>query len=117
MTDVVLQYFDGCPNWEVARDRINSVLDTKQGSMRFEKVDTIDKAEAVGFRGSPTVLIDGTDPFADESAPVGLACRIYTTEDGTDGAPSIGQLKEALGHAAKELPAWLPTSTDPNCCH
>ena len=95
--DVVVQYFDGCPNWEVARDRINVVLGEEAASVRFEKVDTFEKAESVGFRGSPTILIDGVDPFADSDAPIGLACRIYTTELGHDGAPSVTQLEQVIG--------------------
>jgi hypothetical protein len=30
-----------------------------------ERVTTPENARRVGFRGSPTVLIDGEDPFAD----------------------------------------------------
>jgi hypothetical protein len=49
-----------------------------------------------GNRGSPTVLIDGEDPFADPDAPVGLACRVYPTADELAGAPSVAQLTAAL---------------------
>jgi hypothetical protein len=44
------------------------------------------------FAGSPTVLIDGTDPFA--SPPVsGLACRVYP---GPSGLPSPSAVRAAL---------------------
>jgi len=46
----------------------------------------------VDFHGSPTVLIDGVDPFADWNAPIGVACRVYATPAGLDGAPSVEQL-------------------------
>ena len=29
------------------------------------------------FDGSPTILIDGNDPFPGPSGPVGLSCRSY----------------------------------------
>lgn len=34
--------------------------------------------------------------IAAESAPVGSACRLYQTEVGVEGAPSVGQLARAL---------------------
>ena len=117
MTDVVVQYFDGCPNWTIARDRIATVLDESSSTLTFEQINTIEKAEKAGFRGSPTILINGTDPFANPTAPVGLACRIYTTEAGTEGSPSIAQLQQALEPTGPEVSSWLPTSTDNNCCN
>ena len=62
----------------------------------FQLVDTPEAAAAARFRGSPTVLIDGVDPFADRDAPIGLTCRVYLTSDGVSGAPSVAQLAEAL---------------------
>lgn len=49
----------------------------------------------LGFSGSPTILVDGQDPFADQDAPIGLACRLYATEEGLQGAPTIAQLRGA----------------------
>jgi hypothetical protein len=49
----------------------------------------------VGFTGSPTLLIEGTDPFARPGAPVALACRTYPTPSGLAGAPTIEQLSAA----------------------
>jgi hypothetical protein len=39
------------------------------------------------------MLIDGVDPFLDQAAPVGLSCRLYRTDEDTDGAPSLAQLR------------------------
>jgi hypothetical protein len=47
------------------------------------------------FPGSPTILIDGRDPFAG-ATPVGPVCRRYPTEHGLDFAPSLEQLVEVL---------------------
>ena len=59
-------------------------------------VETPEDAEAIGFRGSPSILVNGKDLFPDPSAPVGLACRIYVTPDGFAGAPTLDQLRAAI---------------------
>ena len=59
-------------------------------------VDTPEAAQAVGFHGSPSIHIDGVDPFADLNAPVGLTCRIYRTPTGAAASPERSQLRAAL---------------------
>ncbi len=95
---VELRYFDGCPNWRVAQARLQLVLDELgvETPIELERVETPERADEVSFRGSPTVLIDGEDPFLDETAPVGLSCRIYRTAEGGEGAPGLDQLRKAL---------------------
>src|SRR6266508_1792331 len=96
---VTLRYFDGCPNWEIALGRVREVLAASGPAVpevELERVPTEEEAERLGFRGSPTVLVDGVDPFADETMPVGLACRVHRTERGLEGAPSLDQLKAVL---------------------
>lgn len=97
--EVTLRYFDGCPNWQTVDSRLRQVLDgTGHGDVivSYEKVETPDDAERLGFIGSPTVLVDGTDPFATPGAPVGLACRVYLTPEGLAGSPTVEQLTEVL---------------------
>ena len=97
--DVELLYFDGCPNWDEAKQRLIQALTTVGAdptAYRLVAVATAEDAERLGFRGSPTVLVDGQDPFADADAPVGLACRVYRTPDGLRGAPTVDQLVAAL---------------------
>jgi hypothetical protein len=53
------------------------------------------EADELDFRGSPTLLIDGIDPF-DATGPTGLFCRVYRTDAGPEGAPSLNQLLAAL---------------------
>jgi hypothetical protein len=55
-----------------------------------------EQAEDVGFIGSPTIRIDGTDPFASGDEPVGLMCRLYETAAGRSGSPTTAQLREVL---------------------
>ncbi len=95
--DVTLLYFDDCPNWNQAADH----LDTLAGefpdlNVTRRLVETEQEAERVGFRGSPSILIDGDDVFAPKDAPVGLSCRMYPTPDGPAGSPTIQQLRDAV---------------------
>lgn len=92
---ITLQYFDDCPNWRIAEDRLRAALaelGRPDEVIERQRVETPEEAERVGFGGSPTILVDGVDPFADPSGPAGYACRVY---DG-DAAPTIGQLVVAL---------------------
>ncbi|MEU5304331.1 hypothetical protein ACH4YO_31780 [Streptomyces noursei] len=50
--------------------------------------------------GSPTILIDGRDPFVEPGAVPSLAWRIYRAPAGPAGAPSLDQLRQALEAAA-----------------
>lgn len=96
MTDVTLLYFDGCPHWRVADERLRE-LQTELGfTLERKIVDTAEAAMALSFRGSPTVLIDGRDVFATGDEPVGLSCRMYETPDGMAGAPTVDQLRAVL---------------------
>jgi len=95
----VLLHFDGCPNWHVVDDRLREALawaGREDVRVEYREVSTPEEAAAVQFRGSPTVLVNGQDPFADPDSPVGLSCRVYRTEDGLSGAPTVQQLWEAL---------------------
>jgi hypothetical protein len=96
---ITLQYFDGCPNWKLMEQRLAQALVEAQvagAEMVRERVESPEEAVRLGFRGSPTVLIDGKDPFASEWDSVGLACRVYRTANGEDGLPSVEELRTAL---------------------
>lgn len=95
--DITLQYFDGCPNWVVADERLRLLAAERPDiTLRYQLIDTAEEAERTGFHGSPTILVDGVDAFDDATAPVGLACRRYITYDGPAGAPSMAQLRDTI---------------------
>ena len=97
--DITVQYFDGCPNWQVADERLHSALSElgiPATDVAYEVVDTPEKAAATGFHGSPTILVDGRDPFAEPGSPIGLSCRLFTTDDGLAGSPTVGQLVKVI---------------------
>lgn len=98
--EIRLQYFDGCPNWQTTAERLQTILDEgRRASVVHELIPDHAAAEARRFTGSPTVLIDGVDPFPDDSRPIGLSCRVYRTENGLKGSPSLEQLRKAIDEA------------------
>lgn len=96
MTTVTLLYFDDCPSWRTADERLRSLQAELDFTLEHQLVTTAEEAERVSFRGSPTVLVDGEDVFAHGDEPVGLSCRIHQTPDGPAGSPTTAQLRAAI---------------------
>ena len=94
--EVKVLYFDGCPHWRTAADRLTALQAELGFQLTSERVATPEEAELVGFRGSPTIQVDGVDPFAPEDALIGFACRVYSTPEGRAGSPTIEQLRKVL---------------------
>lgn len=66
---------------------------------RRQVADERQAAEA-GMHGSPTLLIDGVDPFGAPDQAPSLSCRLYRDEAGRPGgAPSVQALRQALAAA------------------
>jgi hypothetical protein len=96
---VELLYFDGCPHWTVTCERLAEALRALgRDDVVVERrlVETDEQAEELAFLGSPTIRIDGTDPFASGNEQVGLSCRLYTTPEGLSGSPTAAQLQAVL---------------------
>lgn len=94
---VTLLYFDDCPNW-VEADQHLMQLQRKLPGLEVDRrlVDTPERAEQLGFYGSPSFVVDGVDLFADGDSVVGLSCRIYSTPTGPSGSPTLDQLRAVL---------------------
>ena len=93
---IELLYFDDCPNWTTADERLQEIAAARGLEVEHRLVTTPEEAEQARFRGSPTILVDGRDPFAQGDEPFGLSCRIFKTPDGPAGSPTIEQLETAL---------------------
>ncbi|MFE7203394.1 hypothetical protein ACFU8R_24305 [Pseudonocardia alni] len=89
-----------CPHEDIASTRLRQALDDTGHTGTPVEVRTV-IAETVDatpqFAGSPTILIDGADPFAEQATgPGAFSCRVYRCEAGLSGAPSVEQLRRAL---------------------
>jgi hypothetical protein len=100
--EVRLLYFEDCPIWRLADARLREALaglGEDVATVTYEQVMTPEDADRAGFRGSPTILVNGRDPFAGPGDPIGLSCRIYRTASSTEHAPTVEQLRSALASA------------------
>jgi hypothetical protein len=95
-----------CPNTGVLIARLDGLL-TGRGDVVVQQEVIRDEREAAarGMTGSPTLLIDGSDPFS-AGRPPSMSCRLYLDESGAAvGAPSVAQLREALASKLAPQPA------------
>jgi hypothetical protein len=97
--NIEVRFVEGCPNLPVIRQRLADVLDAVgrgDAEVRLRTIRTAHEARKLRFTGSPTILIEGRDPFPQPHAMSGLACRLYPTAEGISGSPSVKQLTAAL---------------------
>ncbi|WP_153505722.1 thioredoxin family protein [Cumulibacter manganitolerans] len=95
--DITLLYFDSCPSWKTVAQRLATITAERADiAVTHHLVESIEDAERLEFHGSPSILVNGEDVFADADAPVGLSCRVYQTPAGPAGAPTIEQLQAVL---------------------
>jgi glutaredoxin len=79
ITQIEVQYFDGCPHAPAALELVKRFQqEHPETEAKYTKVVDDAQAAEISFRGSPSILINGKDLFG---APVPdephLACRFY----------------------------------------
>ena len=102
---ITILHVRDCPNLAVARRRIEAALERAGVDAVIEEVLVATDPDVVtsGFRGSPTILLDGHDPFVGDMDHLG--CRLYVVDDHIEGAPSVEQLQAAFDSV------WLKPSS------
>ena len=96
--EVIVLTVPDCPNARLLDERL-AIASAGVTDLRVirQVIHDEQEAAALGMRGSPTLLIDGADPFAAPGEPVSLSCRLYRQADGTAaGAPPTEALRRAL---------------------
>ncbi len=108
---IELLYFDGCPTYQNAEEDLRRVLAEEglNAEVELVEVNSDEEARRLGFPGSPTVRIDGRDPFPVPDRGEGaLACRVYATPEGMKGTPTAAMIREALGSGSSSLTERKP---------
>jgi hypothetical protein len=89
----------GCPGADLLAGRLAELTGASWPGLIVtrEIVTTALAARRLGMTGSPTLLADGTDPFAIAGQGPSVSCRLYRDERGRPApAPSLAQLRAAL---------------------
>jgi len=97
--DVELLVVPDCANESGAMSVLQLALEkvglTAQHVLRTVIVSQ-EQAQERGFVGSPTILVDGVDPFGVAGRSPAFACRVYATPAGLSGVPPLGDVISAL---------------------
>jgi hypothetical protein len=97
--DVELLVVPDCSNEAGAMSVLQLALEqvglTAQHVLRTVIVSR-EQAQERGFVGSPTILIDGVDPFGVPGQRPASACRVYVTPAGLAGGPPSDDVISAL---------------------
>ena len=100
MLTVDLLYYEDCPHYKEAEEALKEVLAEERVEARVNmvKVAKGGEAEAFGFIGSPTILINGHDvePGMDHTSPFQGHCRIYQYKGDVSEIPPKDMIREAL---------------------
>jgi hypothetical protein len=103
--ELTLLTVPNCPNAAVFEERLADALANHPGVVIHRReIADVQAAVRAGMRGSPTLLIDGVDPFAALGQPPSVSCRLYRDAAGqVTQAPSVQALRQAL--AKSSIPA------------
>ena len=97
--DVEVLVVPDCPHAAAAIGLTRQVLadlDLAGTPIRISEIDTLVAARRRGFVGSPTILINGIDPFPAAGQPPAVACRVYPGASGVSPLPDRLALRQAL---------------------
>ena len=96
--EVTVLAVPGCPHAQLMAERLAAAsAGLRQLRIAQRLVADERQAAALGMRGSPTLLVDGADPFAEPGTPASLSCRLYRQADGSlAGAPPVANLRRVL---------------------
>ncbi|MEE2061734.1 alkylmercury lyase family protein [Rhodococcus artemisiae] len=107
-----------CPNVAILEQRIRQATAGRpvQPEITHRVIADPGQAAAAGMTGSPTLLVDGHDPFATPGQVPSVSCRLYPSDAGRlDGAPPVAALRAAL-RLAPDAAAALGDDTASSCC-
>jgi len=102
--ELTLLTVPACPNAAAFEERLAAVLAEYHGIAVHRREISDERAAAqAGMHGSPTLLINGADPFALPGQEPSLSCRIYRDAEGRPvPAPPAEALRQALAAAGPD---------------
>ena len=103
MPTVEFIYDVDCPNVEKARQQLQQAIDATNMDPVWQEWDrdAEDAPEYVQGYGSPTILVDGQDVAGLPPSADANCCRVYNTEEGVAGVPSLEMITAALSESKR----------------
>jgi hypothetical protein len=97
----------GCPHVPLLEQRLTAALgDRTDVEITRQVISDAREAASAGLHGSPTLLVNGADPFAVPGQRASMSCRLYDNGPGlVEGAPSVARLRQVIGAPAAGDPA------------
>jgi len=87
--DLLVLAVEACPHVSEFEERLAVALADLEGAVVRRRVIADEAAAAAaGMHGSPTLLVDGSDPFAAPGQPTSMSCRL--------AVPSVQDLRRVL---------------------
>jgi hypothetical protein len=103
---VEVLYIEGCPNHRPALERVVSVLQESAVFVAVTEIPvaSVEQAKTLGFLGSPTIRINGSDveSEAEGQSEFSYSCRTYTEQGKLSGVPSQDLIRRAIHHALRK---------------
>ncbi len=91
---IEIQHFEGCPNGPTMIGNVRKAIEGLETYIDYQEtlVESNNVAAEIGFRGSPTLLINGED-FEGIPEPVNpaMTCRFYA-----NGVPAPDEIKRKI---------------------
>lgn len=99
--ELTLLTVPACPHAAAFEERLAAAVAGYHGVVVHRREISDERAATqAGMHGSPTLLINGTDPFALPGQEPSLSCRVYRDAEGRPApAPSAEALRQALAAA------------------
>ncbi len=96
---IELLYFDDCPSWAKGLENLKAALKDEglnDADVQLVLVDNEEFAMKEKFLGSPSFRLNGEDLWPEERKSYHLGCRVYPTENGLKGSPTVEMLRQRM---------------------
>ncbi len=98
MIEIEILYFEGCPSWQEALANLRQVIQTDQldVQVRLIEITSPQQAHDERFLGSPSFRLNGVDLWPESRTRYNMSCRVYQTDQGLRGSPTVEMLREKI---------------------
>jgi hypothetical protein len=98
MNRIELLYFDGCPSWQSAFENLRQAMEAENihHQVRLIEITNSQQAQEEHFLGSPSFRWNGLDLWPETRTRYNMSCRVYQTDEGMCGSPSVEMLRERI---------------------